>query len=108
MPIYEYRCTACEHELETLRKISDPPLTLCPACHTENLRKRVSAAAFRLKGGGWYETDFKTSGQKNLAGEGSAPTKDSGSASNTKSEAKTESKSEVKASAKASTTSSDK
>ena len=70
MPIYEYRCSACEHELETLRKMSDPPLTHCPACDTENLVKRVSAAAFRLKGSGWYETDFKKDGRKNLAGDG--------------------------------------
>ena len=69
MPIYEYRCTACEHELEALRKISDPPLSHCPACETDNLVKKVSAAAFRLKGGGWYETDFKKDGQRNLAGD---------------------------------------
>lgn len=75
MPIYEYRCTACEHELEALRKFSDPPLTHCPACETENLVKRVSAAAFRLKGGGWYETDFKKDGQRNLAGDKEATPK---------------------------------
>ena len=68
MPIYEYQCQACDHELEALRKISDDPLLICPACQKEALKKKVSAAAFRLKGGGWYETDFKTGDKKNLAG----------------------------------------
>jgi putative FmdB family regulatory protein len=66
MPIYEYRCEACGHELEQIQKISDPPLVDCPACGQPTLRKQISAAAFRLKGGGWYETDFKKSNQKNL------------------------------------------
>ena len=61
MPIYEYECTHCGHTLEKIQKVSDSPLTLCPACSTDNLRKKVSAAAFRLKGGGWYVTDFKDS-----------------------------------------------
>lgn len=69
MPIYEYQCTACGHQLEALQKISDAPLTECPECHASTLKKKVSAAAFRLKGGGWYETDFKTGGKKNLAGD---------------------------------------
>lgn len=69
MPIYEYVCDACGHELEALQKISDAPLKQCPECSKESLRKKVSAAAFRLKGGGWYETDFKSGGKKNLAGE---------------------------------------
>lgn len=72
MPIYEYQCQSCEHEFETLQKMSDPLLTDCPACHEQALRKKVSAAAFRLKGGGWYETDFKTGQKRNVAGEGSA------------------------------------
>ncbi|UHD18896.1 zinc ribbon domain-containing protein [Thiocapsa bogorovii] len=66
MPIYEYRCESCGHELEQIQKISDPPLVDCPACGQPTLRKQISAAAFRLKGGGWYETDFKKSNQKNL------------------------------------------
>jgi len=66
MPIYEYRCEACGHFLETLQKISDPPLTDCHKCGQPALKKLVSASAFRLKGGGWYETDFKTSGKKNV------------------------------------------
>lgn len=70
MPIYEYQCQACQHELEALQKMSDAPLVDCPECGAPRLRKKVSAAAFRLKGGGWYETDFKTKGQKNLAQSG--------------------------------------
>ena len=69
MPIYEYQCQACQHELEALQKLSDAPLEDCPACGASALRKKISAAAFRLKGGGWYETDFKTGDKKNLAGD---------------------------------------
>lgn len=67
MPIYEYQCEACGHELEALQKISDAPLTECPQCKAAKLRKKISAAGFRLKGGGWYETDFKSAGKKNVA-----------------------------------------
>ncbi|MAA87044.1 MAG: transcriptional regulator [Haliea sp.] len=95
MPIYEYQCQACGHLHEALRKISDAPLVDCPACGKAELRKKVSAAGFRLKGGGWYETDFKTGGKKNLVAGGddksSAPASasaDSGSASAKASEAK--------------------
>jgi len=66
MPIYEYQFGACGHVLETLQKISEPPLTTCPACGAEALKKLISASAFRLKGGGWYETDFKTGSKKNV------------------------------------------
>lgn len=66
MPIYEYRCDACGHELEAIQKISDAPLTECPECHQPSLKKLLSAAGFRLKGGGWYETDFKKGSKKNL------------------------------------------
>lgn len=68
MPIYEYQCAACGHKLEKLQKVSDEPLTVCPACSEAKLKKLVSAAGFRLKGGGWYETDFKTKAKKNVAG----------------------------------------
>ena len=67
MPIYEYQCKSCQHELEVLQKMSADPLRECPECGKEELKKKVSAAAFRLKGGGWYETDFKTGDKKNLA-----------------------------------------
>jgi len=69
MPIYEYQCQSCHHELEALQKLSDEPLRDCPACHQPSLQKKISAAGFRLKGGGWYETDFKSGSKKNLAGE---------------------------------------
>lgn len=59
MPIYAYRCEECGHEMDALQKISDPPLTDCPACGASALAKQITAAAFRLKGSGWYETDFK-------------------------------------------------
>ncbi|MBR9805494.1 zinc ribbon domain-containing protein [bacterium] len=63
MPIYEYQCSECGHTMEALRKMSDPPLTECPACHRQSLQKQVSAAGFRLKGDGWYQTDFKNKGK---------------------------------------------
>jgi len=66
MPIYEYRCESCGHELEAIQKISDAALTDCPECGKPGLRKMISAAGFRLKGGGWYETDFKAGRKKNL------------------------------------------
>ena len=69
MPFYEYQCTKCGHEEEVLQKISDEPLKICPACGKSGMQKKVSAAAFRLKGGGWYETDFKSGNKKNVAGE---------------------------------------
>ena len=76
MPIYEYQCQSCDHVLERLQKITEEPLVDCPACEEPSLRKMVSAAAFRLKGNGWYETDFKKDNKRNLA-EGSG--KDSSS-----------------------------
>lgn len=70
MPIYEYQCQSCHEQLEALQKISDAPLLDCPKCGQPSLKKKVSAAAFRLKGEGWYETDFKTGNKKNLVGGG--------------------------------------
>jgi putative FmdB family regulatory protein len=67
MPIYEYRCSDCGHKLEALQKLSDSPLTDCPACGKARLSKLVSAAGFQLKGSGWYATDFKSSGAKPAA-----------------------------------------
>lgn len=69
MPIYEYRCESCEHQLEALQKISDEPLNECPSCTDGRLRRLVSATAFRLSGSGWYETDFKKANKRNLAGD---------------------------------------
>lgn len=74
MPFYEYQCTHCDHKLEVLQKISDAPLVECPACDRGSLRKLVTAAAFRLKGTGWYETDFKNSGKEKKAASSEAAT----------------------------------
>lgn len=80
MPIYEYRCKGCGHELEVIQKITEEPLKFCPECGQPQLNKLVSAAGFRLKGGGWYETDFKSGDKKkNLAGERAATSGDSAS-----------------------------
>ena len=67
MPIYEYQCTKCEHKMEALQKMSEKPLLDCPVCGKPDLSKLISAASFRLKGSGWYETDFKTGNKKQLA-----------------------------------------
>lgn len=64
MPFYEYQCGDCGHRLEVLQKISDEPLVFCPQCNAASLKKLISASAFRLKGSGWYETDFKNGDQK--------------------------------------------
>jgi putative FmdB family regulatory protein len=71
MPFYEYECRACGAQVEVLQKISDAPLKKCPECGKSQLQKLVSAPSFRLAGGGWYETDFKTDKDKkrNLVGE---------------------------------------
>jgi putative FmdB family regulatory protein len=66
MPIYEYRCQSCGHDIEKLQRINDEPLKDCPDCGKPELVRLVSAAGFRLKGAGWYETDFKKTGKKNL------------------------------------------
>ena len=66
MPIYEYCCRECGHSLEAIQKLADAPLTDCPACSRPTLKKQVSAPSFRLSGGGWYETDFKTGDKKIL------------------------------------------
>ncbi len=69
MPFYEYQCKNCGHDLEAMQKISDPPLRKCPHCGKSQLQRLMSAPVFRLKGGGWYETDFKgdQDNKRNLA-----------------------------------------
>ena len=104
MPIYEYQCESCSHRLEKLQKMSDAPLSDCPECGQSTLKKLVSAAAFRLKGGGWYETDFKTGSKKNVSGTGSgsgssSSASDSGSSNSTSSTDSTSSSSASKAAA---------
>ncbi|AVT13552.1 MULTISPECIES: FmdB family zinc ribbon protein [Paracidovorax] len=59
MPIYAYKCGSCGHAKDVLQKISDAPLTVCPACGAETFTKQVTAAGFQLKGSGWYVTDFR-------------------------------------------------
>ena len=66
MPIYEYACQQCEHTLDALQKIGDDPLVVCPECGKPALKKKLSAPRFRLKGDGWYETDFKKDNQRNV------------------------------------------
>jgi putative FmdB family regulatory protein len=74
MPIYEYQCQACHHEFEQIQKLADAPLSECPECHQSALKKKISAAGFRLSGSGWYETDFKKGdNKKNLSGDKSSP-----------------------------------
>jgi putative FmdB family regulatory protein len=93
MPIYEYRCDECGHQEDHLQKVSEKPLSKCPACGKKAYKKMLSAAGFQLKGSGWYATDFKTTGKK--PAEKKADLKADGKAE-TKSESKTDSKSESK------------
>ncbi len=103
MPIYEYQCGDCNHEFEALQKISDQPLTECPACHKAALVKKISAAAFRLSGGGWYETDFKSGNKKNLAGDASKPAENAKDGKKTESKPSTDSKPTSKAGSQSTT-----
>jgi putative FmdB family regulatory protein len=100
MPIYEYRCNVCGHTDEHLQKVSEAPLTVCPACGKPEYRKQLSAAGFQLKGTGWYATDFKSTAKKpadkkpDAAKETKAEPKP-----DTKTDNKSEAKSETKAAA---------
>ena len=90
MPFYEYECSSCKYSAEVLQKISDTPLRKCPSCGKGAFKRLISAPVFRLKGSGWYETDFKSDkeSKRNLAG---------AEAEASKPEAKTEAKAEAKA-----------
>ena len=92
MPIYEYVCQSCEHEFETIQRMSDEALTRCPACGKDRLRKKISAVAFRLKGGGWYETDFKSGDKKNVASSSDSGESSSTNAASSTKDAKSETK----------------
>ena len=87
MPIYAYKCSACGHQQDVLQKLSDPLLTVCPACGQSTYSKQVTAAGFQLKGSGWYVTDFRNNGSKpgsdagGSAGKGSSTKHDSGQTS---------------------------
>jgi putative FmdB family regulatory protein len=74
MPIYAYRCAACGHSRDVLQKLSDVPLTVCPACGAEQFSKQITAAGFQLKGSGWYATDFRNSNSGAAAKPASAAT----------------------------------
>ncbi len=95
MPFYEYACQACGHQFETLQKISDDPLKKCPGCGKQKLTKLVSAPSFRLKGSGWYETDFKTK-KPETKDENAKADSSSDSKSDSTSDSKSESKSTTK------------
>ena len=90
MPIYAYRCAACGHAKDVLRKLSDSPLTDCPACGEPRFEKQLTAAGFQLKGSGWYATDFRN---------GAAPAK-AEEKSDSNAEVKADAKTDVKADAK--------
>lgn len=89
MPIYEYQCERCGHQLEAFQKMSEAPLTDCPACHQAALQKLVSAAGFQLKGSGWYVTDYRDKGKPKAtsdakeSGGSEAPARDTASSSDT-------------------------
>jgi len=95
MPIYEYQCRSCGHELEKLQRMSDEPLKDCPDCGKDQLQRLVSAAGFRLKGSGWYETDFKKGSKKNLYAGDAKSSKPSTSGSSDSKSASTKSESKT-------------
>ena len=75
MPIYAFECTGCGHHFERLQRLSDADPSQCPECESPKVRRQLTAPSFRLAGGGWYETDFKKDGKRNLAekSEGAKP-----------------------------------
>ncbi len=93
MPIYEYKCSACGHQEDHLQKLSERPLTKCPACSKKKYTKQLTAAGFQLKGSGWYASDFKGGGKKV---EAEKPEAKADAKTETKSETKSESKAETK------------
>jgi len=101
MPIYEYRCNACGHKLESLQRLSDAPLVTCPACGKDALAKQLSAAGFQLKGSGWYATDFKNSGSKPPAKDAAKPDAKADAPASAASEAKPDTSTAAKADAPA-------
>lgn len=106
MPIYAYKCSSCGHEKDVLQKISDDPLTVCPACNAPTFTKQLTAAGFQLKGSGWYVTDFRDGGKKankkpdTTADKSDKSDKSDGKPAESKTEAKTETKTESKTESK--------
>jgi putative FmdB family regulatory protein len=94
MPIYAYKCAECGHQMDVIRKVSDPPLTDCPSCGKSALVKQVTAAGFQLKGAGWYVTDFRDQGSAKKKDEAKADDK---AATEQPTDSKSESKSDAKA-----------
>lgn len=94
MPIYAYKCDACGHAKDVLQKMSDAPLSVCPACGASTFTKQVTAAGFQLKGSGWYATDFKGGATSAPAVDKAGGGSESG-AGDTKTDAKTETKSDT-------------
>ena len=110
MPIYGYACKNCDHKLDALQKMADDPLVDCPACGEPQLKRQLSAPRFRLKGKGWYETDFKKDNQRNLAGDKDAakPGKKDGDKADKKTEKKVDKKPDKKSETKSASNSSSK
>ena len=94
MPIYGYACKSCDHQFDALQKMADDVLVDCPSCEEPQLRRQLSAPRFRLKGKGWYETDFKKDNQRNLAGD--TDTSKSDTKVDKKSDKKTDNKTDKK------------
>ncbi len=89
MPIYEYQCAACGHSMEILQKIGAPAPDECPECHKDAMKKQVTAAAFKLKGTGWYETDFKNKKSNDAKAQDKAPSSTANNATDKKTSAST-------------------
>ena len=101
MPIYEYRCSACGHQEDHLLRLSDAPLTKCPACGKKKYQKQLTAAGFQLKGSGWYASDFKGGKKETEAKPDAKPEAKAEAKTETKTETKSETKTETKTEAKA-------
>jgi putative FmdB family regulatory protein len=96
MPIYEYRCAACGHQEDHLQKLSEAPLSKCPACGKKKYQKQLTAAGFQLKGSGWYASDFKGGKKEAEAKPDAKPEAKADAKTESKSETKTETKTETK------------
>jgi putative FmdB family regulatory protein len=96
MPIYEYRCAACGHQEDHLQKLSEAPLSKCPACGKKKYRKQLTAAGFQLKGSGWYASDFKGGKKETEAKPDAKPEAKADAKTDSKAETKTDTKTETK------------
>ena len=96
MPIYEYKCAACGHGEDHLQRLSEAPLTKCPACGKKKYAKQLTAAGFQLKGSGWYASDFKGGKKETEAKPDAKPEATADAKTETKADSKTETKTETK------------